>query len=440
MKKISAFIFCFFTLSALYAQSPAEELLPHELIEDSMLLCGLEKSDENYLKALEKYKSLEKELNEVYLKDKNFSEKEKAEAVLTFMYEKVLYAYQINQSFIDKTFDSGIYNCVSSSIIYVALAKSAELDARAQLTKDHCFVTYYSSDLALEKVDVETTNPYGFNPGVKKNISSSENSSRYVTVPKKYYSNRKEISLKHLATLPSRNLMSYYTESSKDIEAIELAERNMKYLEDSGKNEKEEALKDYILCTRNHAVSLNRKKLFDESLSVLEKLMDDYGKTSSLLKDYDDFFHNGLVFYFNERDFEGGKDFINRHKAKYLSEQSFTKAESMMIAGSCELLFDQILNGKNNEYSLLSAKEKYLLAAQKALEFFNQYPYVKELKKYSDTFYNNYAVCVHNEFASYANNGDYEKAGEVLEEGLKNYPASNNLKKDLKSLERVRRK
>ena len=77
-----------------------------------------------------------------------------------------------------------------------------------------------------------------------------------------------------------------------------------------------------------------------------------------------------------------------------------------------------------------------LAAAKAAASAYKDNPSVRELKKYSDTFYRNYGVCVHNNFAELANAGKYEEARAVLEEGLKNYPDSANLKRDLKSLNR----
>ncbi|MCR5217545.1 hypothetical protein [Treponema sp.] len=417
------------------SRQASSSLSPLKLIEDSMLICGIDRASEDFLYAVERFKELEADFNEVYLEDESLTDEEKAELVLVFIHDNVLTSYSLNQSFIEKTLGSGLYNCVSASLLYVALAKSAGLDVRAQVTQDHCFVTFYSG---AKKTDVETTNPYGFNPGVKKNISSSERHKSYVTVPKKYYSGRKEVSEKMLAALPARNLMSRYTDASRDDEAEELAIRRMEYLADSSDDEKADALNDYILCCRNHAVTLDRQKRSDEGLAILERVMDEYGARASLQKDYDDLYYNAMVTFYNSRDFEGGWDFIKKHSGgKYVSVDGFNKANDMMILGWNESFFDKVLNGKDNEFSDLSQKEKYLIAARAAEDGYKSNSSVRELKKYADVFYNNYAICVHNEFAAFANAGDYENARAVLEEGLKNFPGSSNLKKDLRNLEKA---
>ncbi|MBO7637351.1 MAG: hypothetical protein J6S91_00080, partial [Treponema sp.] len=54
-------------------------------------------------------------------------EKERAEAVLTLMYEQKLRKYQKNQTKLTVMLEDGSYNCVSASVLYAALAKAAGL-------------------------------------------------------------------------------------------------------------------------------------------------------------------------------------------------------------------------------------------------------------------------------------------------------------------------
>ena len=89
------------------------------------------------------------------------------------MYEKVIVAYKERQTRLNVMFADGSYNCVSSSLLYLALAKACGLDVRGQVTPNHAFCTLYVTDGSgggKTKIDVETTNPYGFNPGVRRNV------------------------------------------------------------------------------------------------------------------------------------------------------------------------------------------------------------------------------------------------------------------------------
>ena len=57
----------------------------------------------------------------------SMSERERAEAILTLMYEKKLWKYQKNQTKLTTLLEYGTYNCVSASVLYSALAKAAGL-------------------------------------------------------------------------------------------------------------------------------------------------------------------------------------------------------------------------------------------------------------------------------------------------------------------------
>ena len=69
----------------------------------------------------------------------SMSERERAEAVLTLMYEKKLWKYQKNQTKLTTLLEDGTYNCVSASVLYSALAKAAGLTVIGHRASDHCF-------------------------------------------------------------------------------------------------------------------------------------------------------------------------------------------------------------------------------------------------------------------------------------------------------------
>ena len=127
------------------------------------------------------------------------------EKILELMYENVLTKYDLLSTEIQVMLTAGKYNCVSASLLYLALATDCGLDARVQETEKHAFITLYLDD--GQKIDVETTNPYGFNPGKKKELPQGNNSvsKKYVTVPKNYYSNRKEASKLKAISIIAKN-------------------------------------------------------------------------------------------------------------------------------------------------------------------------------------------------------------------------------------------
>ena len=95
--------------------------------------------------------------------------KERGEYVLRFMYKNYLRQYSLNQTRLDTLFDKGTFNCVSSSVFYLILGVSVNLDIQGVMTHDHAFVTLHIHDgVNVQEIDVETTNKYGFDPGTQK--------------------------------------------------------------------------------------------------------------------------------------------------------------------------------------------------------------------------------------------------------------------------------
>ena len=112
---------------------------------------------------------------------------DRGRSVLKLLYQDYLTTYDFNQTKTNVALQTGVYNCVSSALLYMVVAKAAGLEVRGQKTSEHAFCTVYIQN---KKIDVETTNPYGFNPGSKETIENEDKIQGYYVVPKKYYSNR----------------------------------------------------------------------------------------------------------------------------------------------------------------------------------------------------------------------------------------------------------
>jgi tetratricopeptide (TPR) repeat protein len=69
--------------------------------------------------------------------------------------------YVAGQTTLSGVLDTGTFNCVSSAVLYNALALRLGLDARAVEVPDHAFSVVYDRNRSL---DVETTTKAGFNP------------------------------------------------------------------------------------------------------------------------------------------------------------------------------------------------------------------------------------------------------------------------------------
>jgi tetratricopeptide (TPR) repeat protein len=88
--------------------------------------------------------------------------REKGEKLLTFLHDGAMAkGYESKQSRLDVLLDTGKYNCVSSAVLYNALARRLGLEVRAVEVPGHVY-----SVLVVDgkTIDVETTNAHGFDP------------------------------------------------------------------------------------------------------------------------------------------------------------------------------------------------------------------------------------------------------------------------------------
>jgi hypothetical protein len=148
-------------------------------------------------------------------------QKERGEYVLTFLHKRFLKSYSELQTRVDEIFVSGKYNCVSSAVLYTVLGLSAGLDVGGVQTKDHAFATV---NTGTELIDVETTNPYGFDPGNRKEFQDAfGKTTGYAYVPVKNYRDRAAINGAELVSLILHNRIAVLERGNRYAEAVPLA-------------------------------------------------------------------------------------------------------------------------------------------------------------------------------------------------------------------------
>ena len=122
----------------------------------------------------------------------------KGAALLDWLHQTVLTnGYVEEQTDLDRVLDDGVFNCVSSAVIYVALAQRLGLDARAIEVPDHAFAILYDG---ADHSDVETTTPRGFDPRRDK-VAEFEALTGFTYIPQSNKSKRREIGMRGLAAL-----------------------------------------------------------------------------------------------------------------------------------------------------------------------------------------------------------------------------------------------
>ena len=147
--------------------------------------------------------------------------KERGEYILVFLHQRFLGAYSANQTRVDEIFTLGRYNCVSSAVLYMVLARSAGLDVQGVVTRDHAFATM---NTGAELIDVETTNRYGFDPGNRKEfLDAFGKTTGFAYTPVKNYRDRMTIGGAELISLILANRISSLEDEKRYADAVPLA-------------------------------------------------------------------------------------------------------------------------------------------------------------------------------------------------------------------------
>lgn len=436
---------------------------PEEIMRTSLLLS--EYPAVNVEPYMEKYREIEKQLRT--LEFLSLSEEERADFILKIMYDYVLLSYNKPQTRLTTAFDTGVYNCVSSAILYYCLAKSAGIEVYANRVPDHCFCTVIING---KHIDVETTNPMGFNPGQKKQISSSKSGTKYAIMPKKIYNGRQTISARMLVSLIPQNVISYNISTNDYATFVPVAAARRAFLYGGDERETSDGVQVFEVVATNYNALLIRSKRYADSMSWMDAVVGRWGMSDGLKSDYEDSVFNAVLSLCEQNDFDKAESEFNSRKSR-LSKESRKEIEEViflygtnsrsMSLGSEEkaiaYLKEQMKNPlaqdaqiKKQLTGLLenawirrlnaeSKKSGFLECAALSKKALDDLPQSNKIKQYYQRSLNNYAVEVHNEFAKLANGGQYEKAMDVLKKGLETVPGNQRLQSDMTQLRKIMR-
>ncbi len=441
-----------------------------DIFEAALLFSECERDSETWDRCWKKFDTIKTDVTSSAIID--LQEEERGRVILKYLYRNYLTAYSLNQTKIDVALETGIYNCVSSAVLYMAAAKAAGLEVRGQSTTQHAFCSIYVPDEKsgkLKRIDVETTNPYGFNPGSKEEIEHENQIKKYYVVPKKYYSNRQEVSDGVFVGLIAGNLCADYIKSGEYTKALPLGAARW----DAVKNEPIKSVasvrNSFDILAANYVNLLPPSAAsYFSTLDWFSAFIDRWDPTNFLQKNLDSSIINLLVLCFQEKNYPLASEAYEKYKTK-LSSSQITKSEeiitdTIIITATDGLPPKQKVEEINNllssdelansarqnraqlhlesywlEYlnQLMNSRE-YELGYANATNALNQLPKSIKIKAMQNGFYNNLIATIHNNFAKQANARNFEAAQAIVEEGLEKYPNDKTLKKDLTDLLKVR--
>ena len=325
--------------------------------------------------------------------------REQAEATLAYMHEVLLKRYDEKQTGVDYLLERGSYNCVSSGVVYAIFLKALGLRVWGVRTSDHAFCRVQAGEQAF---DVETTSPFGFDPGTRKEFT--DNFGRvtgYSYVPPSNYRDRRDIGEKELLGLILFNRTAFASERRDYLAAVPPAVDAYALLQD------EESRERLITSLLNLASWYGMSGRFGEALEFL-------GRAAVLYRDdrldalQGDLIHNwvlGLI-----------------QKGKYAEAGQLLdtrRANGRLADGEWRELTVYLYQVRAQK----SAPGDYREAARLILEGLNKVGSDQGLAK-------SYEVYIHNSVVTLARKELYEEALAVLEEALLQLPNSGVLLKD----------
>ena len=212
---------------------------------------------------------------------------ELGERALTFLHKNLLTTYSVVQTRVDTTVETGVYNCVSSAVLYTIIARSVGLSVNGVRTADHAFCSILANG---QQVDVETTNPWGFNPGAKKEFSDSFGKvTGYSYIPPGNYRDRRIIGEKELLGLILVNRVSVYGDGRLYREALRPAVSAYTL---TGTGEMRQVM---FVALSNFIAWLEMKPDYAQAAAFAEAVKASFGGSVDLSQSLQNLYHNWVV-------------------------------------------------------------------------------------------------------------------------------------------------
>jgi hypothetical protein len=325
-----------------------------------------------------------------------------AERALTFLHKNLFTSYSVQQTRVDTTLETGVYNCVSSAVLYLVLARSVGLSVGGVRTADHafCFVLVNG-----QQIDVETTNPFGFNPGVKKDFTDTFGKlTGFTYVPPGNYGDRRPIGEKELLSLILYNRVSEYVDGRSFRDALQPAVSAFALM---GTDDTRQVMTDAISA---YTEELEMRQDFPRAAQFIDAVKASFGGIIKIDQLRQDMYHAWVVTLLNSRAFSEADALLSQPSTKAaLDDTDWTALSVGVVQGQAQ---EEDGSSGNVAAARLVADALKRLGRQPAL-------------------LQTYEAYVHNAFALLYNARKVVDAKAVIDQGLAVYPDSRMLLQDL---------
>jgi tetratricopeptide (TPR) repeat protein len=403
--------------------------------------------------------------------------RERGEYILIWMHRRYLKSYSLLQTRLDTLLSGGRYNCVSSAVLYLVLGTAVELEIRGVMTRDHAFAALRAGD---QWIDVETTNPYGFDPGNRKEFHDQfGKATGFAYVPAKNYRDRAAISPLELISLIFSNRVTELERQNRFAEAVPLAISRMGLLSGGGTSGGaaagdapsffEDPRRDLMNRLFNFGAFLLKRGREDEALRWAALAGPQYPDAERWQEFTLAAANNRMIRQIRAGRFAEARDQLNL-LSPALASDAFTRLDTALtdaeltdgaakiksaeeaarvLAAIDRAEARRILSaGRTGELRVFAVEKTAALFAavkdwpgaiawlEEALDRYGPSP---PLAQSLENARSNLAVDYHNRFAAAWNRRNREEAERILEEGLTRFPGNRQLLADKAVVERAGR-
>jgi tetratricopeptide (TPR) repeat protein len=384
----------------------------------------------------------------------------RGEYIQTFMFKKFLKTYSEKQTRVDIIINNGSYNCVSSAVLYAIFAKAAGLDVLGVVTRDHAFVKALIGD---EEVDVETTNPYGFDPGNRRDFHDGFGKvTGFAYVPARNYRDRADVNTLELVSLIFNNRITELETRSRFADSIPLALNRAALLSNPTNTVYSEFFVDpqKMAMDRifNYGAGLIKAGKENDALAwaaLAEPRYPDFARWQEFINAV---VNNLLVKLVKAKRFDEARIALTANAAR-ISPENFTRLDAMLaetditrIVNAVKTLKDadtalaaldnappSVPADKLREMRLFTIMKKSELIAKEqgwleAIAFTEDaraaYGPDPRMDEHLRAFRTNRVADLHNAFADAYNGRDMEKARAIIQDALLEFPENRQLLQD----------
>jgi len=407
------------------------------------------------------------------------TDKDRAEYILSFMHKNFLKSYSLYQTRIDTIFTNGRFNCVSSAVLYIIFCHALDISITGGvMTKEHAFVMIPIGEM---EYDVETTNPYGFDPGNRKEFHDSVgNITGFAYVPPQNYRDRQDITEFQLISLILNNRIAEHERQNRYADAVPIAVDRAAFLAGSVLSDNDRTGSWGHLFENPYKALMDRLLNYGAMLLRAGKEEDALRWSAAASPKYPDVdrwqeFNLAAVNNLITKQIKAGKptearNILDKNKS-LLTEANYFQLETVLI--DAELLNaankirnavegDAVVNGielsrLNGQIGEKRAAELFTFAVQKTAAALSAAPardwhaaanYIekilsrfganRELEQSLQTYRGNLSTDYHNRFAAAWNKKNYDEAERILNEGLAELPNDRQLLADRETVNRIK--